>query len=167
MTVKIRFAIPADADQILRFIRGLAAYQHAEGAVRASAAEMRAQMASAAPPFECLIAEAGATPVGFALFYRGYSTWLGQSLLFLEDLFIEPAARGTGAGIALIKRIARIAADRGYLRVEWRVLDSNTLARRFYQALGGEPLDDWTVWRLEGAELAALAVAPAADSASA
>ncbi len=169
MTVKIRFAIPADAETIMRFIRGLAAYERAEDAVRATASELRAQMESAAPPFECLIAELGATPVGFALFYRSYSTWLGQPLLFLEDLFVDESYRGAGAGIALIKRLAQVAAARGYERIEWRVLDWNAPAQRFYHALGAAPLGDWTVWRLEGGALTALAATPrpASDAASA
>lgn len=157
MPVSIRFATPADAGLILRFIRGLADYERASNAVRASAAELRAQMESAAPPFECLIAEIDAEPAGFALFYRSYSTWLGQPLIFLEDLFVEPAHRGAGAGIALFKELARVAAERGYSRIEWRVLDWNAPAQRFYQSAGAAPLDGWTIWRLEGGALAALA----------
>ncbi len=156
MAVSIRFATPADAGLILRFIRGLAEYERAPNAVRATVAELRAQMESAAPPFECLIAEINAEPAGFALFYRSYSTWLGQPLIFLEDLFVEPAHRGAGAGIALFKELARIAAGRGYSRIEWRVLDWNAPAQRFYKAAGAAPLDGWTVWRLERDALAEL-----------
>jgi len=146
----IRFATSDHADLILHFIRGLAAYEREPDKVKATAADLRAQMESASPPFECLIAQDQTTPIGFALFYRSYSTWLGQPLLFLEDLFVEEKYRGSGAGIALIKRLAEIAHERGYSRLEWRVLDWNEPAHRFYRALGAFPIDEWTVWRVEG-----------------
>ena|SRR5258708_6553283 len=95
----IRFATAADAEVILRFIRGLAAYEREPDAVKATAAGLRAQIESASPPFECLIANDGDTPLGFALFYRSYSTWLGQPALFLEDFFVEEKYRGRGAGL--------------------------------------------------------------------
>ena len=153
----IRFATPDDADLILRFIRGLATYEREPDAVKATAAELRAQMKSASPPFECLIAQDARTPVGFALFYRSYSTWLGRPLLFLEDFFVEEEYRGSGAGFALIKRLAEIARDRGYSRLEWRVLDWNEPAHRFYRSIGAVPIDAWTVWRIEGDALERLA----------
>jgi GNAT superfamily N-acetyltransferase len=148
--VSIRFATPDDSAVILRFIRGLAAYEREPDAVKATAAGLREQMEGASPPFECLIAEHEGAPVGFALFYRSYSTWLGRPLLFLEDFFVEEKYRGNGAGIALIRRLAEIAHERGYSRIEWRVLDWNELAHRFYRAIGAFPIDEWTVWRVEG-----------------
>ncbi|MBF6571361.1 MAG: GNAT family N-acetyltransferase [Candidatus Binataceae bacterium] len=157
MTATIRFATPDDAVTIERFIRGLADYEREPGAVCATAAVLRTQMMAENPPFECLLAEHGGAPIGFALFYRAYSTWLGHPLLFLEDLFVDEACRAAGAGIALIKRLAAIAAERGWARMEWRVLDWNTPAQRFYRALGANPADDWTVWRVEGEALARLA----------
>ncbi len=154
--VSIRFATPDDAGLILHFICGLAAYEREPDKVKATAAGLRAQMESASPPFECLIAQDQTTPIGFALFYRSYSTWLGQPLLFLEDLFVEEKYRGSGGGIALIKRLAEIAHERGYSRLEWRVLDWNEPAHRFYRALGASPIDEWTVWRVEGDALTRL-----------
>ncbi len=150
MTLSVRAATPDDAETILRFIRGLAEYEREAAAVKATAGELRAQMTSAAPPFECLIAQDGTNPVGFALFYRSYSTWLGQPLLFLEDFFVDEKYRGRGAGSVLIKRLAQIARERGYRRIEWRVLDWNEPAQRFYRAIGAYPIDDWTMWRVEG-----------------
>jgi GNAT superfamily N-acetyltransferase len=157
MTPMIRFATPDDAETILRFIRGLAEYEHEAGSVHATAAELRAQMMAEHPPFECLIAEDASGPIGFALFYRAYSTWLGHPLLFLEDLFVDEARRATGAGIALMKRLAAITSERGWTRMEWRVLDWNTPAQRFYRSLGASPAEDWTMWRVEGSALARLA----------
>jgi GNAT superfamily N-acetyltransferase len=153
----IRFATPDDADLILHFIGGLAKFENASDAVKASAAELRAQMQSAPPPFECLIAEDESTPIGFALFYRSYSTWIGQPLLFLEDLFVDEKYRGSGTGFGLIKRLAEIARERGYSRLEWRVLDWNKPAHRFYRAIGAFPIDEWTIWRIESDALERLA----------
>ncbi len=150
MTLSVRAATPDDAETILRFIRGLAEYEREPDAVKATAADLRAQMASAAPPFECLLAEDGTNAIGFALFFRSYSTWLGQPLLFLEDFFVDEKYRGRGAGRLLIKRLALIADERGCRRLEWRVLDWNQPAQRFYRSIGAYPLDQWTVWRLEG-----------------
>jgi GNAT superfamily N-acetyltransferase len=150
MTFSVRTATPDDAETILRFIRGLAEYEREPDAVRATAGELRAQMESAAPPFECLIVNDKTNPIGFALFFRSYSTWLGQPLLFLEDFFVDEKYRGRGAGVLLIKRLAQIARERGYRRIEWRVLDWNELAQRFYRSLGAFPIDEWTVWRVEG-----------------
>jgi GNAT superfamily N-acetyltransferase len=146
----VRFATAADAEIILRFIRRLAEYEREPDAVKATAAELRAQMESASPPFECLIAHDGNTPVGFALFYRSYSTWIGQPALFLEDFFVDEKYRGRGAGLALIKRLGEIVRERGYTRLEWRVLDWNESAHRFYRSIGALPIDEWTVWRIEG-----------------
>jgi len=153
----VRFATADDAEVILRFIRGLAAYEREADAVIATAAGLRAQMESASPPFECLIADDGDTPIGLAVFYRSYSTWLGQPSLFLEDFFVEEKYRGRGAGLALIRRLAGIARERGYSRLEWRVLDWNELAHRFYRSIGASPIDEWTVWRIEGHALEGLA----------
>ena len=153
MTLSVRTATPDDAEVILSFIRGLAEYERESDAVRVTADELRAQMAGTSPPFECLIADEKTNPIGFALFFRSYSTWLGQPLLFLEDFFVEEKYRGRGAGVLLIKRLARIAHERGYRRIEWRVLDWNSPAQSFYRSLGAFPIDEWTVWRVEGEAL--------------
>jgi GNAT superfamily N-acetyltransferase len=157
VALSVRIATANDAAIVLRFIRGLAAYENASGQVEATASGLGRQMAEVAPPFECLIAQDDAgDPVGFALFYRSYSTWLGEPLLFLEDFFVEEAQRGRGAGIILFRRLAAIARERGYRRIEWRVLDWNEPAHRFYRSIGAHPIDEWTVWRVEGDALARL-----------
>lgn len=158
MTLTVRTATAVDAETILRFIRGLADYEREPASVVvATVSDLRAQMESASPPFECLIAQDGAAPIGFALFFRSYSTWLGQPLLFLEDFFVDEPYRGRGVGGRLIRRLARIARERGYSRIEWRVLDWNEPAQRFYRSIGAYPFDQWTVWRVEGDALERLA----------
>ena len=154
MTLTIRFATPRDADAIVRFIRGLAEYEREPGAVQVSAAQIRAQMESADPPFECLLAEFDAEAVAFALFFRNYSTWRGRPGLYLEDIFVRDEYRGRGIGGALIRRLAQIAVERDYACIEWTVLNWNTPAQSFYREYGARPLDTWTVWRLEGDALA-------------
>lgn len=154
MAVAIRLADSNDAELILSFIRGLAEYEREPDAVRATAASLRAQMEAADPPFECLIADRDGEPAGFALFFRNYSTWTGRPGLYLEDLFVPEAHRGYGVGKALLRRLAAIAVERGWARMEWAVLDWNTPAHGFYRALGAVPKSEWTVWRLDGAALA-------------
>ncbi len=154
MSTAIRFATPADAELILGFVRGLAEYEHQGDAVEATADSLRAQLCESHPPFECLIAERNGEPAGFALFFRSYSTWSGRPGLYLEDLFVPEHHRGHGVGKALLKRLAAIAIERGWARMEWAVLDWNTPAQRFYRALGAAPQHEWTLWRLDGAALA-------------
>lgn len=154
MTLTIRFATAHDADTIVRFIRGLAEYEREPGAVEMTAAHIRAQMESADPPFECLLAEFEAEAVAFALFFRNYSTWRGLPGLYLEDIFVREEYRGRGIGGALIRSLAQIAVERGYGRIEWAVLNWNTPAQSFYREYGARPLDTWTLWRLEGNALA-------------
>ena len=157
MTTTIRFATPADADLILHFVRGLAEYEHAAGAVAATPAVIRSQMEQPQPPFECLIAEYDGEPAGFALFFRSYSTWRGSPGLYLEDLFVPERLRGNGIGKALFKRMAQLAVERGWARMEWTVLDWNHPAHNFYRAHGAAAQDEWTVWRLDGDALAKVA----------
>jgi GNAT superfamily N-acetyltransferase len=148
MGLSIRFATVRDAEVILHFIRELAAYEREPEAVEVTAAILRAQMESADPPFECLIAELEGAAAGFALFFRNYSTWRGRSGLFLEDLFVPERYRRRGIGRALLKRLAALSVDRGYGRMEWSVLDWNKPAQDFYRSLGATPMDEWTIWRL-------------------
>jgi GNAT superfamily N-acetyltransferase len=157
MGLSIRLATPRDAEVIVGFIRGLAEYEREPEAVEITAADLRAQMGSADPPFECLIAEQDGTPAGFALFFRNYSTWRGRAGLFLEDLFVPTAYRRRGIGRALLQRLAAISVERGYSRMEWSVLDWNTLAHEFYRNLGALPMDQWTIWRLSADAIAQLA----------
>ncbi len=156
MNLSIRSAVPDDAAVIHRFISELAEYEREPDAVEATPASLRAQLESPKPPFECLIAERDGQPVGFALFFQSYSTWRGRPGLYLEDLFVPPSERGKGVGKALLRRLAAIAVQRGYGRMEWAVLDWNQTAIDFYESLGAEPLDEWTVYRLTGGALSAL-----------
>ena len=154
MIPKIRFAIPADAELILQFIRGLAEYERAAGSVAATSALIRAQMELADPPFQCLIAECDGESAGFALFFRNYSTWSGRPGLYLEDIFVLERFRGFGIGKALFKQMAQTAIERGCARLEWAMLDWNRPAQEFYRARGAVAKDEWTVWRLDGEALA-------------
>ena len=149
MSLNIRFATPDDAITVLGFIQELAAYEHEPGAVQVTAAELRAQMASDGPPFECLLAEFDAQAAGFALFFRNYSTWRGRPGLYLEDLFVREEHRGRGVGGALMRRLGEIVAERGWGRIDWAVLNWNTSAQSFYRDQGARPLADWTLWRLD------------------
>ena len=152
MILTIRFAVPSDAGMIVRFIRGLAEYERVPDAVKVTASEIRAQMESADPPFECLLAEYESEPVGFALFFRNYSTWTGRCGLYIEDLFVREEYRGHGIGGALMRRLEELAAERGWARIDWAVLDWNTNAQSFYRQHGGYPLEHWTGWRLDNPE---------------
>ena len=147
MNLTIRFATSHDAATILRLIKGLASYEREPDAVEVTADDLRTQMASAHPPFECLLAEYEAEAAGFALFFRNYSTWRGASGLYLEDLFVLDQYRGRGIGGALMNRLAEIVAERGWSRMEWAVLNWNTAAQSFYREQGARPMDDWTIWR--------------------
>jgi GNAT superfamily N-acetyltransferase len=146
--VEIRFANVDDAATILRFIHELAEYEREPDAVQLTLPVLRAQLESDTPPFSCLLAEHDGAPVGFALFFASYSTWRGRAGLYLEDLYVTPAARRLGIGKALLVRLAALAVERGCARVEWSVLDWNTPAIDFYRSLGAEPRDSWTVFRL-------------------
>jgi GNAT superfamily N-acetyltransferase len=154
--VRIRFATALDAETILRLVRDLAEYEREPDAVELTVPVLRAQLESEAPPFQCLLAERDGVALGFALFFSSYSTWRGRPGIYLEDLFVTPAARGLGIGKALLRRLAVLAVERGCARVEWSVLDWNTPAIEFYRSLGATPMDTWTVYRLTGTALDAL-----------
>jgi len=148
MGISIRFATAQDAEVIVGFVRGLALYEREPEAVEVTPEILRGQMESDDPPFECLLAEEDGAPVGFALFFRNYSSWRGRPGLFLEDLFVPERHRRKGVAGALLKRLAAIAMARGYGRMEWSVLNWNTPAHAFYRSLGAAPLDEWTIWRI-------------------
>jgi GNAT superfamily N-acetyltransferase len=150
MTLTIRFATPRDAETIVQFIRGLAEYEREPDAVEVTPAQIRTQMESTDPPFECLLAEYDAEAAGFALFFRNYSTWRGRAGLYLEDIFVREAYRGCGVGGALMRRLMQITIERGWDRMQWAVLNWNTPAQGFYREHGARPLDSWTTWRLDG-----------------
>jgi GNAT superfamily N-acetyltransferase len=157
MDLEIRLARDTDVPVILAFIRELAEYEKLLHEVVADEPTLRATLFGARPAAEVLIAELERAPVGFALFFQSYSTFLGKPGLYLEDLFVRPAVRGKGVGGALMAACARIALERGYGRFEWSVLEWNEPALRFYRDLGAVPLVDWRMQRLTGAPLEALA----------
>ena len=156
MTV-IRAAVPGDEGLVLRFVRELAAFEREADAVEASEADLAAALFGPTPAAEAVVAEDGGEPVGFALFFHNFSTWKGRRGLYLEDLYVTPAARGRGVGKALLGALAGIAVDRGCARFEWSVLDWNADAIAFYRALGAVGMEEWTVQRLSGDALSRLA----------
>lgn len=157
MTVSIRPAAPADVPTILRFVRELAAFEKAPEAVVSTEPMFEAALFGANPAAEALIAERDGAAIGFAVFYHTFSTWTGRRGIWLDDLYVTPDARGSGAGAALLKALAGIAIDRDCARFEWWVLDWNTPAIEFYHAKGAVPQDEWTVQRVSGDALRALA----------
>jgi GNAT superfamily N-acetyltransferase len=155
--LRITPAQESDAALILSFIRKLADYEKLSHEVIATEGQISEHVFGANPVAEVLLAYWGNEPVGFALYFRNFSTFLGQAGIYLEDLFVEPAHRGKGIGKALLVRLARIAVERGYGRLQWAVLDWNTPSIEFYRSLGAVPLDDWTVYRVTGEALEQLA----------
>jgi GNAT superfamily N-acetyltransferase len=155
--ITIRAAAVGDVPLILAFIRDLAEYERMLDRVVATEAGLREALFGARPYAEVVIAEDGGQPVGFALFFHTFSTFLGRPGIYLEDLYVRPEARGHGVGRALLVHLARLAEARGCGRVEWAVLDWNAPAIGFYERLGARPNAEWTVYRLTGAPLAALA----------
>lgn len=153
----LRPATAADVPQILAFIRGLAEYERLLDEVVATEDGLRQALFGPRRYAEVVLAEDAGVPVGFALFFHTFSTFLGQPGIYLEDLFVIPEARGRGVGKALLAELARLAIARGCGRVEWAVLDWNAPAIGFYDSLGARPNEEWTVYRLTGAPLAALA----------
>lgn len=158
----IRAATPADIPVLRALVRELAAYERALEEARATEEQLREALFGAEPVAHALIAEepaadGGAEPVGFALWFRNFSTWTGTAGLYLEDLYVRPDRRGAGHGKALLAELAAIAVERGYGRFEWSVLDWNDKALGVYRSIGAQPQDEWTVQRLSGPALAALA----------
>jgi len=153
----IREATPADVPVILQLVRELAAYEREPDAVEATEAMLNEALFGLQPVASCHLAELDGAVVGFALWYVTFSTWKGRPGLWLEDLFVRPAARGHGLGKALLQRLAAVCVERGYPRFEWWVLDWNVDAQGFYRSLGARPEDDWTVWRVDGEPLRDLA----------
>ena len=157
MTVRIRDAELADVPLIADLIRGLARYERLEDQVVMTEERLTASLFGERRYAETIIAEDDGEPVGFALFFHNYSTFLAQPGVYLEDLFVVPERRGGGVGRALLERLAQIAVDRGCGRLEWAVLDWNEDAIGFYKRLGATPNSDWTVYRLTGDSLRSLA----------
>jgi GNAT superfamily N-acetyltransferase len=151
--ILIRPATPGDIPLILQFVRELAEYERLAHEVSATEEQLRATLFGARRIAEVVIANHDDAPAGFAVFFANYSTFLGRPGLYLEDLFVRPEARGNGIGRALLEYLARLTVDRGWGRLEWRVLDWNEPSIAFYRKLGAEPLDDWTVFRVTGSAL--------------
>ena len=155
--LSIRPATAADVSLILEFIRGLAEYERAPKAVRATEDDIRRYGFGPNPLFRCLIAEWENRPAGFALFFYNYSTWYGRPGLYLEDLFVLPEMRGKGLGKALLRELAQIAIKENCYGLAWMVLNWNEPAIKFYQSLGAELLNEWETMRLRGEPLERLA----------
>ena len=154
--ITVRSATAADVGTILRFVKGLAAFEHEPDAVKATEADLLRDGFGPQPKFEVLIAEAEQEPVGFALFFPTYSTWEGRPGVHLEDIFVVEQMRGQGVGQALVTRLAAIAVERDCARLELSVLHWNP-ARKFYHALGLRHTEEWLPYRISGAALKALA----------
>jgi len=155
--VRVRAAGPEDLTTIHGFILDLAEYERLAHEAEANLADLERDLFGPAPRVFCDIAEIDGAPVGFALWFYSYSTFRGRHGIWLEDLFVRPERRGAGAGLALLKALARRCADQDLARLEWSVLDWNAPAIGFYDSLGALTMDEWTTRRLTGAALEALA----------
>ena len=152
----VRFATREDVSVIVSLIRELAIYEKLEHLATATPAGLEAELFGDRPSCECLIGEQDGEPVGFALFFHNFSTFLCKKGLYLEDLFVLPSARGTGLGKLLLQRLAQIAVERDCGRFEWSVLDWNVDAQAFYARMGATMLPDWRICRVTGDALQAL-----------
>ena len=155
--LRIEPAQPADAALIVALVRELAEYERLLQEVRITPDDVLRDLFGPRAFAEAVIARVGHEPVGFALWFHNYSTFAGRPGLYLEDLFVRPAFRGRGYGEALLRHLARVTVERGCARFEWSVLDWNEPAIAFYRKLGAVPMDDWTVQRVSGDALLALA----------
>ena len=155
MAPTIRSTRIDDIPTILAFIRGLADYEKLSHEVEATEEKLRATLfpADQRPAAECILAFLGAEPVGFAIFFTNYSTFLAKPGLYLEDLFVTPERRGGGIGRAILLHLAKLANTRGCGRMEWTVLDWNQPAIEFYESIGARRMREWQICRLTGAAL--------------
>ena len=154
---EIRPAHVEDVPVILQLIRDLATYERAPNEVTATEEQLVVVLFGEQPAAEVLLAFEGQSPVGFAVFFYNFSTWLGRPGLYLEDLFVNPDKRGKGYGRALLVELAKVARERECGRMEWAVLDWNEPAIKFYRSLGAKPMEEWTVFRLTRDGIAKLA----------
>lgn len=157
MTLSLRPARPGDEGAIFELVGALARYEKLEGAMVATPADLAAALFAKNPKVFCDLAEVDGAVVGFALWFYTFSTFLGRHGIWLEDLFVKPEVRGAGVGKALLRHLARRCVDEGLGRFEWSVLDWNEPAIAFYRGHGARLLDDWTMCRVDGAALVALA----------
>ena len=153
---KIRTATIVDVPIIQELIRALATYERAPNEVTATEDQLVDVLFGKKPAAEVLLAFEDDIPIGFAVFFHNFSTWLGRPGLYLEDLFVKPEHRGKGYGLALLVDLAKIAHERGCGRMEWAVLTWNEPAIEFYKKLGAEPLDEWKIFRLNREGIARL-----------
>jgi GNAT superfamily N-acetyltransferase len=157
MEFRLAAATRSDVPLILRLIRSLAEYEKMADEAVATEVDLERALFGSPPAAEVIIAYAGDEPAGFALYFQSFSTFLGRPGLYLEDIFVKPEWRRQGLGRMLLSRLARIAVDRGYGRMEWSVLNWNETALRVYRTAGAKPMSDWTVYRLTGSALRDLA----------
>ncbi|WLQ14485.1 GNAT family N-acetyltransferase [Hahella aquimaris] len=148
--ITIRTATADDAALILQFITELAIYEKAEHEVKTNVEEIQHSLFAPDSTTHALICSVDGEPVGYAVYFFNYSTWLGKHGIYLEDLYISPECRGCGAGKALLRHIAKIAVAKGCGRFEWSVLDWNEPAINFYKSIGAKPMDEWVIYRLTG-----------------
>ncbi|HYG07788.1 MAG TPA: GNAT family N-acetyltransferase [Stenotrophomonas sp.] len=156
--LRIRAATADDAPLLHELVTALAVYEREPDAVKASVEDLRASLFGPGATAHALICERAddghaGEAIGFAVYFFNYSTWLGRNGLYLEDLFVRPEHRGRGAGLALLRHLAGVAVERGCGRFEWAVLDWNQPAIDFYRAAGARPMDEWTVYRMDGQAL--------------
>lgn len=155
----LRDALPADIPDLLRLVRDLAAYEKEPDAVEATESMYARALFpedGSTPTTHALVADVDGRVVGMAIWYLTFSTWTGVNGIWLEDLFVEPARRGSGLGTALLRRLAQLCVERGYRRLEWWVLTWNEPSIAFYRSLGSVPQEEWEVHRVDGAALTRL-----------
>src|SRR5687768_11844220 len=155
--ISVSPATPADVPTILSFIRELAEYEKLLHRVSATEDLLRRNLFGPRPYAEVLMGRLDGKAVGYALFFHSYSTFLARPGIYLEDVYVQPAVRGRGVGKALLRELARTARDRDCGRIEWSVLNWNKPSIDFYVSLGAVPMDEWTMYRLDEAGIAALA----------
>lgn len=151
--IEIRDATISDVPTILRFITELAIYEKAPQAVKAKIEDIEQSLFAKESTAHAILCLINNEPVGFAVYFYNYSTWLGKNGLYLEDLYISPEYRNVGAGKTILKYLAKLAVSRGCGRFEWCVLDWNEPAIKFYESIGAKAQDEWVIYRLTGEAL--------------
>ena len=152
--LKLRAAEPGDLDTLVALIAELAEFEHLTHLLEVTPGKLAPHLFGERPVAECVVGEVAGEVVAFALFFSNFSTFLARPGLYLEDLYVRPAHRGSGLGRALLEHLGRLAAKRGYGRFEWSVLDWNADAIAFYERLGATVLPDWRICRISGERLA-------------
>ena len=154
---RIRQAVPADVEHLVRLVHDLAAYERAPEECVVTAEQLHERLFGTNPAVFALVAEEEGRVVGTAIWFLNFSTWEGQYGIYVEDLYVRPEFRGNGHGRALLAILAKICLERGYKRLQWSVLDWNEPSVDFYRGLGAKPLEEWIGYRLEGNDLTGLA----------